>query len=104
MRKVLKKVLWDCHNAVKTIVGTYEPGNQYVTPEDIEILNQVAWILRRRAEGFGYTKAIRSIDKKLCRLMDERAEKIRAELYSLKGQVKKVNGEWKEADGRRMGR
>lgn len=104
MRKALKKVLWDCHNAVKTIVGTYEPGNQYITPEDIEILNQVAWILRRRAEGFGYTKQISSIDKKLCRLMDERAEKIRAELDSLNGQVKKVNGEWKEADGRRMGR
>lgn len=98
MRKVLKKVLWDCHNAVKTIVGTYELGDAYVTPEDIEILNQVAWILRRRAEGFGYTKAIRSIDKKLCRLMDERAEKIRAELDSLPNSpVKKVNGEWKEA-------
>lgn len=100
MRKVLKKVLWDCHNAVKTIVGTYELGDAYVTPEDIEILNQVAWILRRRAEGFGYTKAIRSIDEKLCRLMDERAEKIRAEIDSLpNGPVKKVNGEWKEADG-----
>lgn len=100
MRKVLKKVLWDCHNAVKTIVGTYELGDAYVTPEDIEILNQVAWILRRRAEGFGYTKQIRSIDKELCRLMDERAEKIRAELDSLpNGPVKKVNGEWKEADG-----
>jgi DNA modification methylase len=35
MRKKLRKVLWDCHNAVKTIVGTYEPGNQYITPEDI---------------------------------------------------------------------
>lgn len=35
MRKVLKKVLWDCHNAVKTLVGTYELGNQYITPEDI---------------------------------------------------------------------
>lgn len=99
MRKVLKKTLWDCHNAVKTMVGTYELGDAYVTPEDIEILNQVAWILRRRAEGFGYTPAIRSIDKKLCRLMDERAEKIRAELDSLEGPVKKVNGEWKEADG-----
>lgn len=98
MRKALKKVAWDCHNAVKTIVGTYELGDAYVTPEDIEILNQVAWILRRRAEGFGYTKAIRSIDKNLCRLMDERADKIRAELDSLKGQVKKVNGEWKESD------
>ena len=98
MRKVLKKVLWDCHNAVKTIVGTYEPGNQYITSEDIEILNQVAWILRRRAEGFGYTKQISSIDKELCRLMDERAEKIRAGLGSLpSGPVKKVNGEWKEA-------
>ena len=97
MRKVLRKVLWDCHNAVKTMVGTYELGNQYVTPEDIEILNQVAWILRRRDEGFGYTKAIRSIDEKLCRLMDERAEKIRAELDSLQGPVKKVHGEWKEA-------
>lgn len=73
-------------------------GNKYVTPEDIEILNQVAWILRRRAEGFGYTPAIRSIDEKLCRLMDERAKKIRAELDSLHGPVKKVNGEWKEAD------
>lgn len=102
MRKVLKKVLWDCHNAVKTIVGAYELGNKCVTPEDIEILNQVAWILRRRAEGFGYTKQIRSIDKKLCRLMDERADKIRSELDSLpNGPVKKVNGEWKEADGRR---
>lgn len=99
MRKVLKKVLWDCHNAVKTIVGTYEFGDAYVTPEDIEILNQVARILRRRAEGFGYTPAIRSIDEKLCRLMDERAKKIRAELDSLHGPVKKVNGEWKEADG-----
>lgn len=100
MRKVLKKVLWDCHNAVKTIVGTYELGDAYVTPEDIEILNQVAWILRRRAEGCGYTKQIRSIDKKLCRLMDERAEKIRAELDSLpNGPVKKVNGKWKEDDG-----
>lgn len=99
MRKALKKVLLDCHNAVKTIVGTYELGDAYVTPEDIEILNQVAWILRRRAEGFGYTKQISSIDKKLCRLMDERAEKIRAELDSLKGQVKKVNGKWREADG-----
>lgn len=98
MRKVLKKVLWDCHNAVKTIAGTYE-GSKYITPEDIEILNQVAWILCRRAEGFGYTKQIRSIDNKLCRLMDERAEKIRAELDSLHGPVKKVNGEWKEADG-----
>lgn len=98
MKKKLRKVLWDCHNAVKTIVGTYELGDAYVTPEDIEILNQVAWILRRRAEGFGYTKAIRSIDKNLCRLMDERAEKIRAELDSLNGPVKKVNGEWKEAD------
>lgn len=101
MRKALKKVLWDCHNAVKTIVGTYEPGNQYITPEDIEILNQVARILRRRAEGFGYTPAIRSIDEKLCRLMDERAKKIRAELDSLHGPVKKVNGEWKEADEKR---
>ncbi len=99
MRKVLKKVLWDCHNAVKTLVGTYEPGNQYITPEDIEILNQVARILRRRAEGFGYTPAIRSMDEKLCRLMDERAKKIRAELDSLKGPVKKVNGKWREADG-----
>ena len=99
MRKALKKVLWDCHNAVKTIVGAYELGDAYVTPEDIEILNQVAWILRRRAEGFGYTKAIRSIDEKLCRLMDERAEKIRAELDSLHGLVKKVNGEWKAYDG-----
>lgn len=98
MRKVLKKVLWDCHNAVKTIVGTYELGDAYVTPDDIEILNQVAWILRRRAEGFGYTKAIRSIDKKLFRLMDERAKKIRAGLDSLPNDpVKKVNGEWKEA-------
>lgn len=98
MRKVLKKVLWDCHNAVKTIVGTYEPCNQYITPEDIEILNQVAWILRRRAEGFGYTKQIRSIDNKLCQRMDERAKKIRAELDSIpNGPVKKVNGEWKEA-------
>lgn len=98
MRKKLKKVIWDCHNAVKTLVGTYEFGNQYITPEDIEILNQVARILRRRAEGFGYTKQIRSIDKKLCRLMDERAEKIRAGLDSLpNGPVKKVNGEWKEA-------
>lgn len=96
MRKVLKKALWDCHNAVKTMVGTYELGDACVTPEDIEILNQVAWILRRRAEGFGYTKQIRSIDKKLCRLMDERAEKILAELDSLHGPVKKVNGEWKE--------
>ena len=98
MRKALKKVLLDCHNAVKTIAGTYELGDAYVTPEDIEILNQVAWILRRRAEGFGYTKQIRSIDKELCRLMDERAEKIRAELDSLNGPVKKVNGEWEEAD------
>lgn len=98
MRKVLKKTLWDCHNAVKTIVGTYELGDAYVTPEDIEILNQVAWILRRRAEGFGYTKQIRSIDKNLCRLMDERAEKIRTELDSLHGPVKKVNGKWREAD------
>ena len=99
MRKVLRKVLWDCHNAVKTMVGTYELGDAYVTPEDIEILNQVAWILRRRAEGFGYTKQIRSIDEKLCRLMDERAKKIRAELDSLNGPVKKVNGEWKAYDG-----
>lgn len=100
MRKVLKKVLWDCHNAVKTIVGTYELGDAYVTPDDIEILNQVAWILRRRAEGFGYTKQIRSIDRKLCRLMDERAEKIRTELDSLpNGPAKKVNGKWKEDDG-----
>lgn len=97
MRKKLRKVLWDCHNAVKTIVGAYERGDTCVTPEDIEILNQVAWILRRRAEGFGYTPAIRSIDEKLCRLMDERAKKIRAELDSLpNGLVKKVNGEWKE--------
>lgn len=101
MRKKLRKVLWDCHNAVKTIVGAYEPGNQCITPEDIEILNQVARILRRRAEGFGYTPEIRSIDEKLCRLMDERAKKIRAELDSLHGPVKKVNGEWKEADGKR---
>lgn len=99
MRKKLRKVLWDCHNAVKTIVGAYELGDAYVTPEDIEILNQVARILRRRAEGFGYTPAIRSIDEKLCRLMDERAKKIRAELDSLHGPVKKVNGEWREADG-----
>lgn len=99
MRKKIKKVLWDCHNAVKTMVGTYELGDKYVTPEDIEILNQVAWILRRRAEGFGYTKQIRSIDNKLCRLMDERAEKIRAELDSLKGLVKKMNGRWKADDG-----
>lgn len=98
MRKALKKVAWDCHNAVKTIVGTYEFGDAYVTPEDIELLNQVAWILRRRAEGFGYTKQIRSIDEKLCRLMDERAEKIRAGLDILNSPVKKVNGEWKEAD------
>lgn len=96
MRKVLKNVLWDCHNAVKTMVGAYELCDAYVTPEDIEILNQVAWILRRRAEGFGYTPAIRSIDKKLCQRMDERAKKILAELDSLHGQVKKVNGEWKE--------
>nr|DAG39916.1 MAG TPA: hypothetical protein [Caudoviricetes sp.] len=37
--------------------------------------------------------------------MDERAKKIRAELDSLKGPVKKVNGEWKEwkeDDGKRM--
>ena len=99
MRKKLKKVVWDCHNAVKTLVGTYEWGDAYVTPEDIEILNQVAWILRRRAEGFGYTKQIRSIDKELCRLMDERDKKIRAELDTLHGLVKKVNGKWKEADG-----
>lgn len=96
MRKKLRKVLWDCHNAVKTIAGAYEWG-KCITPEDIEILNQVALILRRRAEGFGYTPAIRSIDEKLCRLMDERAKKIRAELDSLpNGPVKKVNGEWKE--------
>ena len=98
MRKRLKNVLWDCHNAVKTMIGTYEQSNK-ITFEEIEILNQVAWILRRRAEGFGYTPAIRSIDKKLCRLMDERAEKIRAEIDSLHGPVKKVNGKWKEADG-----
>ena len=64
MRKALKNVLLDCHNAVKTMVGTYEQSNK-ITLEEIEILNQVAWILRRRAEGFGYTPAIRSIDKKL---------------------------------------
>lgn len=98
MRKRLKNMLWDCHNAIKTMVGTYEQSNK-IAPEDIEILNQVAWILRRRAEGFGYTKQIRSIDNKLCRLMDERADKIRDELDSLpNGPVKKVNGEWKEAD------
>ena len=95
MRKALKNVLWDCHNAIKTMVGTYEQSNK-ITPEDIEILNQVAWILRRRAEGFGYTPAIRSIDKKLCQRMDERAKKILAELDSLHGPVKKVNGKWKE--------
>ena len=38
-------------------------------------------------------------DGKLCRLMDERAKKIRAELDSLKGPVKKVNGKWREEDG-----
>lgn len=26
MRKKLRKVLWDCHNAVKTMVGAYEWG------------------------------------------------------------------------------
>lgn len=96
MRKKLRKALWDCHNAVKTMVGAYEWGNKCVTPEDIEILNQVALILRRRAEGFGYTKVVYLKDRKLCQRMNERAKKIRAELDSLKGPVKKVNGEWKE--------
>lgn len=99
MRKVLKKALWDCFIAVETMVGTYELGNQYITPEDIEILDQVKWILRRRSDGFGYTKVVYLKDRKLCQRMNERAKKIRAELDSLpNGLVKKVNGEWKEAD------
>lgn len=98
MRKVLKKALWDCFIAVETMVGAYE-GSKYITPEDIEILDQVKWILRRRSDGFGYTKVVYLKDRKLCQRMDERAKKIRAELDSLpNGPVKKVNGEWKEAD------
>lgn len=30
------------------MVGAYEWGNKCITPEDIEILNPVAWTLRRR--------------------------------------------------------
>lgn len=69
MRKNLKKALWDCHNAVGSALAKYNTGHK-LEPEDIEILEQVAWILRRMAEGF--PNQVRFMDKGLCQRMEER--------------------------------